>query len=182
MYTPILGSTTFHLLLAQFDRDLAEGVHAKGCPCGHPLDYARYERKPRGGPANLPDECRIRHSLCCRKDGCRQRRLPPSLLFLGRRVYLGTAVVLISALAEGATPRRMKTLRAMIGASPATIERWQRWWREVFPVRAAGHLVRARLVGLDMAQLPRSLLERLEGVLVGRVLWVLRLLAGEHDP
>ena len=147
-----------------------------------PARLHRYARKPRGGPPNLPDECRVRHSLCCRKDGCRKRRLPPSVLFLDRRVYLGTAVVLVSALAEGATPPRMRTLQRMIGASAPTIARWQKWWREAFPQRAAGQLVRARLVdGLDAARLPRSLLLRLEGVLVGRVLWVLRLLAGEHD-
>lgn len=182
MYTPIIGSTTLHLLFARFDRDLAARVHAAGCPCGHPLDYSRYARKPRGGPPDLPEECCVRQSLCCRKDGCRKRRTPPSILFLGRRVYLGAAVVLISALAEGATARRLKTLRAMLGASAPTIARWRRWWTEVFPHHEAGQLVRARLAwGLDKTRLPRSLLLCLEGVLVGRVVWVLRLLAGEHD-
>lgn len=77
----------------------------------------------------------------------------------------------------------MKTLRARIGASPPTIARWRQWWCETFPVSAVGQLVRGRLVGgLDVARLPRSLLEYVPGPLVGRVVWVLRVLAGMHDP
>jgi hypothetical protein len=131
----------------------------------------------------LPDECWKRRDLCCRREGCRSRRKPPSVLFLERRVYLASVVVLISALAHGATPGRMKTLRARIGASPPTIARWRQWWCETFPVSRVGQLLRARLVGaLDVARLPRNLLECGSGPLVGRVAWVLRVLAGIHDP
>lgn len=183
MYTPIIGSTTFHVLLARFDRDLAAGVRARGCPlCEGPLDVSNYTRKPRGGPKDLPDECRIRNSLCCRREGCRTRRKPPSVIFLDRRVYTTAAIVLVSTLAEGATPRRLKSLLRMIGASRPTITRWQQWWRETFPKSEVGQLTRARLAGgLDVGRLPRSLLESVPGPLVERVAWVLRLLARQND-
>jgi hypothetical protein len=35
-----------------------------------------------------------RTSFCCHRDGCRERATPPSVVFLGRRVYAGAAVVL----------------------------------------------------------------------------------------
>ena len=98
-------------------------------------------------------------------------------------MYLSTVTVLISALAEGATGRRMKSLRARIGASAPTILRGQRWWRETFPTTAAGQRLRARLGGrLDVDRLPRILLECTPDPLIGRVVWVLRVLAGMHDP
>lgn len=97
-------------------------------------------------------------------------------------MYLSTVVVLISALAEGATERRVKSLQARIGASPPTLARWQRWWRETFPTTAVGQRVRARLAdGLDVDRLPRSLLECAADPLIGRVAWILRVLAGMHD-
>jgi hypothetical protein len=38
-----------------------------------------------------------RFSFCCDRDGCRNRATPPSVRFLGRKVYLGAVVMLISA-------------------------------------------------------------------------------------
>lgn len=183
MFKPIIGSTKFYELLAKFDRDLAADVQAEGCPnCASRLDVAKYDRKPRGVPENLPAECRVRNSLCCRREGCRKRRKPPSVLFLERRVYTATAVVLVSALTEGATPRRMKTLRNMIGASAKTLVRWRQWWREMFPESDTARRLRARMAeGLDMSRLPRSLLECVLEPLLERVAWVLLLLAGQHS-
>ena len=185
MYAPIIGSKLFLRFLAELDRDLAAITQAKRCRyCAAALDVSDYERKPRGGPRDLPDECKRRRSLCCRRDGCRTRHTPPSLVFLDRRVYLGVVVVLLAALADGATPRRRKTLQAMIGASAPTIARWQTWWAEVFPTSPTWKAARAFFAGgIDTARLPRSLLERWpDDALVVRVLHVLRLLSGEHDP
>jgi len=44
-------------------------------------------------------------SFCCALDGCRSRATPPSLRFLGRKVYLAAIVVLIAILRHGATAR-----------------------------------------------------------------------------
>jgi len=81
------------LALLLFDRDLAEGYRLEGCPCGGSLHRAAYVRKPRGVPWGLPEGFCIRESFCCSREGCRRRLTPPSLRFLGRRVYLGAVVV-----------------------------------------------------------------------------------------
>jgi hypothetical protein len=184
VYTPIIGSKPFHEFLASLDRDLADQVRARRCRrCEGPLDASNYGRKPRGAPRDLPEACKKRHSLCCRIDGCRKRHKPPSIVFLDRRVYLGAVVVLIAALAEGATPRREKKLRAMIGASAPTIARWSAWWTDQFPVSVAWRKGQARFAErIDPVRLPRALLERWPGPLVGRIFGVLWLICGEHDP
>ena len=82
-------------------------------------------RKPRGTPAQLSEHQRLRLSFCCDRDGCRKRVLPPSVRFLGRRVYLGAVVVLISAMRQGPTPRRVSELSKRFGADESTIARWQ---------------------------------------------------------
>jgi hypothetical protein len=86
--------------LEEFDRQIAEAVAATGCRhCGGPLHQGNYKRKPRGGNvAEVGEAFRLRHSLCCGREGCRKRALPPSLRFLGRRVYLEAVVLLASAL------------------------------------------------------------------------------------
>ena len=59
-------------------------------------------RKPRGRPLGLGPEDDWRLSFCCAVDGCRTRATPPSLRFLGRKVYLATIVVLVAIMREGA--------------------------------------------------------------------------------
>jgi hypothetical protein len=88
----VLQDVRFHELLLRFDQDLAAAVRAGGCAsCQAVLHSARYARKPRGVPEGLgPQYCQCL-SLCCARDGCRQRATPPSLRFLGRKVYLGGA-------------------------------------------------------------------------------------------
>jgi hypothetical protein len=93
----VLGEEWFARLL-EFDRKIAEAVAAEGCRhCGGPLHQGNYERKPRGGQiAEAGEAFRLRHSLCCGREGCRKRALPPSLRFLGRRVYLEAVVLFAS--------------------------------------------------------------------------------------
>lgn len=105
---------------------------AKGCPyCGGPLHQGNYERKPRGGPAGLPEEFSVRFSLCCGREGCRRRVLPRSVLFDGRRVYWRMVILVVIALREqrpyGAT---MDRLKAELGVDAKTVRRWQAWYRE----------------------------------------------------
>ena len=72
--------------------------------CGGPLHYANYPRKPRGGPPDLDEVFEIRYSLCCGREGCRRRLLPPSVRFWGRRVYWAPVVLIITALRQGRNP------------------------------------------------------------------------------
>ena len=91
---------------------------------------AQYRRKPRGRPAGLGDEHDWRFSFCCARDGCRTRKTPPSLRFLGRKVYLAAMVVLIAIMREGVTAARMRQLSGLVGVDRRTVERWREWWRD----------------------------------------------------
>lgn len=161
-----LGEEWFARLEA-FDRQIADAVAAGGCRhCGGPLHQGNYERKPRGGHiAEAGEAFTLRHSLCCGREGCRKRALPPSLRFLGRRVYLEAAVLLASALA-----RAIETLRLtseVTGVPARTLRRWHGWWTETFPSSGVWTELRARFVPPPPAEseLPRSLIERARAVL-----------------
>jgi hypothetical protein len=162
----ILGEEWFASLEA-FDRQIAEAVAAEGCRhCGGPLYQGNYERKPRGGHiAEAGEAFTLRHSLCCGREGCRKRALPPSLRFLGRRVYLEAVVLAASALAMALETLRMA--REVTGVPARTLRRWHGWWTEAFPSSAVWTQLRARFVPPPPveSELPRSLLERAESVL-----------------
>lgn len=142
------------------DRDLAERTRARGCPCGGALHVAWFERKPRGAVGLDDPEFRVRFSFCCDQDGCRQRATPPSVRFLGRRVFLGAVVVLLSALRQAPTPTRMNELVRHFRVDVRTVQRWQLFWKEAFPVSRCGRLLRARLPGLE-GLLPLALFDRI---------------------
>jgi len=112
LYSTLLADATFHELLLVFDQDIAIATRRGRCPlCSSVLhSSAQYRRKPRGRPAGLGEEHDWRFSFCCARDGCRARRTPPSLRFLGRKVYLAAIVVLIAIMREGATAARMRQL------------------------------------------------------------------------
>ena len=99
MYQALLADVRFHQLLLNFDHDMADTARGQGCSCGGVLHSARYRRKPRGLPTGLDKNAYCwRFSFCCAVDGCRHRATPPSLRFLGGRVYLATTVVMLSAM------------------------------------------------------------------------------------
>jgi hypothetical protein len=134
MYHEWPRSSTFWLFLFAIDYDLARVNKEKACPCGGRLHCANYPRKPRGvSDAEAADSLRYRFSFCCAREGCRQRMTPPSVRFLGRRVYVAAVVVLVSAMRHGPSPRRVRELSEHFGADRRTIERWQVYWREHFP-------------------------------------------------
>jgi hypothetical protein len=160
-HTPLLDARVFSVLL-MVDHEIADEVRAAGCPCGGTLHSARYRRKPRGGlPAELrPQYCR-RESFCCAREGCRKRTTPPSVRFLGRRVYLAAVVVLVSAMTGGVTARRAQAMRSLVGVSPRTLQRWRAWWLKAFPGTTFWKEARARLTPpMEERRLPASLLER----------------------
>ena len=132
MYQTLLRDASFYELLARIDFDLAETTRVSGCTCGGRLHQAHYRRKPRGGPSGLCKRTSIRLSFCCSEEGCRRRRMPPSLRFLGRKVFFGVVVLLVPVLREGPTVERLRRLEEVFQVSPRTARRWQRWWREEF--------------------------------------------------
>jgi hypothetical protein len=133
MYHDSPRSASFWSFLLTVDEDLAEEARKQGCSCGGRLHSANYQHKPRGTPYQLPEPQRLRLSFCCNSDGCRKRATLPSVRFLGRKVYLATIVILVSAMRQGPTPRRVRELSKRFGANESTITRRQTFWREHFP-------------------------------------------------
>jgi hypothetical protein len=178
MDTALLADGRLRKVLQHFDDDLAAECRAGGCRrCNGVLHSARYPRKPRG-LRGLSPEYGWRSSFCCARRECRKRATPPSLRFLGRKVYLGAVVVLIAALRCGLTPTRMRYLEELVGVNRRTIGRWRRWWCEElidtpFWRAASGTL----MPPVQRAQLPASLLERFTGSALERLLWLLRFIA-----
>jgi len=158
----LLDSGSFWSLLLSIDKDLAERTRQKSCTCGGRLHCANYPRSPRGGPHDLPEEYHRRFSFCCDRDGCRKRMTPPSVRFLGRKVYLSAVVILISAMRHGPTPRRVRELSRLFGVDAATIGRWQAFWRDHVSRTPFWKVARGRLVPIiEISTLPLSLLEAL---------------------
>jgi hypothetical protein len=181
MYTPLLSDVQFHRILWQLDEQSAQELKAQGCrrgDCRGALHSARYLRKPRGMPAALHGcEC-WRLSFCCAKDGCRGRTTPPSLRFLGPKVYLAGVVTVITAMRCGVTPARMQRLNELVGVSRQTVLRWQRWWRERLPESAFWRSSCGAFgSAVQLCELPVSLLEQFAGTIEERLLALLRFLA-----
>jgi len=174
----ILRDTRFYELLLSFDRQIADAAHADRCQkCGAALHWGSYERKPRGAAAGLDPEHRRRFSLCCAADGCRKRETPGSLRFLGRKVYFGAMVVLISAMQSGLNPVRMKRLKALVGVSRRTVMRWRDWWRTVFTDSPFWRAHRALAPAANAPDLPASLLQSFDGAIERQLISLLRFLA-----
>jgi hypothetical protein len=141
-------------LQEKIDTDLTEKVREGGCLlCGGALHRSDYVRKPRGGP--LWDS---RFSLCCAREGCRKRHTPPSVRFLGRRVYVAVVVVLVSAMNLGLKPQRVQALRESLGVDRRTLARWRDWWLGHFVNSSFWRQARARFMpSLCQKTLPLSL-------------------------
>lgn len=180
MYAPMLDDVQFHRILQELDEKTAAEVKAQGCTkpgCEGVLHLARYRRKPRGMARALDGSECWRQSFCCAKDGCRGRVRPASLIFLGRKVYLGVAVTVVTAMRCGVTPARMKRLKQWVGVSRQTVLRWERWWRELLPKTPFWRVACGALSSpVESCALPLSLLERFTGKASERVLDLLRFL------
>ena len=164
MYSTLLTDATFHDLLLAYDRDLADNTRQAGCACGGVLHSARYPRKPRPPLAWLRAEHHLRFSFCCAVDGCRSRATPPSLRFLGRKVFLATIVVVVSIMQHGISEPRMRRLIQSVNVDRRTIARWRRWWREIFTATPFWQNARAAfLPPVDAERVPAALLARFSG-------------------
>ena len=175
----LLRDASLYDQLLTFDHDLAAEARAAGCAfCGGILHSARYPRKPRGGIDDLGPGYATRLSFCCAVDGCRRRTTPPSVRYLGRRVYLGAVVVLVTAMLGGITATRAAQLREWLGVSVRTLKRWRVWWRETFVASPFWRSAQGRFMPpVVIEALPASLLERFAGDERTRLLHALVFLA-----
>lgn len=161
MLSELLRKASLFRFLLCIDIDLAKQVQEKGCPyCKKALHTAYYQRKPRGGPPDIPPECLIRRSLCCSDEACRRRTLPPSSLFLGRRVYWGSVVIIVMTLRQGrAQGESLARLERMFGICRQTLKRWKAFFRDEFPQSPTWKRLRGNVIStVSDAELPGALL------------------------
>jgi hypothetical protein len=147
-------------LLSELDEQTTLRVAASGCPtCGGRLHRGDYLRKPRCGLIALVTDGDVRRtSLCCERDGCRKRALPPSLRFLGRKVYVGPVILLACAFAQLTT---LAGAYRTTGIGRRTVRRWRGWWRNDYAESRHFEQVRGRLMPpVEPHQLPLALWER----------------------
>jgi hypothetical protein len=174
LYQAVLSDASFLDLLYAFDLDLAAKAQAERCPvCGGALHWASYWRKPRGVLAAACAEFCRRFSFCCAVRDCRKRLTPPSLRFLGPKVYLAIAVILLTAMRQRATGDRQPP-----PADRRTLGRWRRWWRTTFAEGAFWRAAKAAFMPpADAADLPAVLLDRFIGGAKQKILALLKFLA-----
>src|SRR5271170_3040689 len=117
----------FFAVLEQIDEGTVRHVAAAGClKCDGPLHRSDYDRKPRGALiAPAGEGFVVRFSLCCGREGCRKRSTPPSLRFLGRRVYLGVVVIVASLVTQAL--ESAEASRPVTGVPTRTTRRWVGW-------------------------------------------------------
>jgi len=158
----LLQDLKFFQLLFRIDVELAAQARAGGCPfCDGLLHCADYPRKPRACLPEVQDEFATRFSFCCNL--CRKRCTAMSVRFLGRRVYLGLAVVLVSARHAGQIPAAVR-LGVALSVPIRTLERWRKWWREQFPLTPLWQAQCARFMPpIALLDLPGEFLERFTG-------------------
>jgi hypothetical protein len=178
MFDPFEMRREFFEGLTAVDEAIVRRAGAEPCrDCGGRLHRGDYPRKPRGGVVSVEAEgFDRRFSLCCGREGCRHRATPPSVRFLGRRVYIGAVVVMASAVMLATMVANAAV--AATGVPARTTRRWLRWWRGPFTTSAAFADLSARLVPAPARlQLPVSVLERLHGEPAERVAKLLTWLA-----
>ena len=148
--------------LVAIDEAIVERAAAEPCrDCGGPLHRGDYPRKPRLGQlVDAADSFDRRFSLCCGREGCRHRATPPSVRFLGRRVYVGAVVIVASAIAL--TTIAASAIVRATGVPARTTRRWLRWWQGPFTTTSPFAELSAHLIPApERRRLPASLLERL---------------------
>jgi len=147
MLTELLQKASLFSLLNRIDMDLARQHQQGGCPyCGGPLHQANYPRKPRGEPDDIPEDCLLRLSLCCGREGCRRRSLPPSTRFMGRRVYWGCVILVVMTLRQNRPDGvSVKKLKRLLGVTRKTLKRWATYFRDEFPSSAQWQRLRGRV-------------------------------------
>lgn len=179
-----LADPEIYQFVEKVDLDLAEIVREAGCIfCSGTLHRAFYKRKPRGVDAWPRDEEPRRCSFCCDQRDCRRRHTPPSVRFMGRRVYAGLVVMLVSAMVHGLKPHRVEALREKLGIDRRTLERWRQWWAVIFVDSSFWKEARARfLPPLKHSTMPLPLCEAFQIERRDRLLDLLKFLSPLTTP
>ena len=168
-------SKLFHI-----DQQIAEKVRLDGCQRCHggSLHVANYPRKPRGEHRDVlgPHYSR-RVSFCCAV--CRLRTTPPSVRFLGRKVYLGAVITVISAGSDALSEEQLHDLIQALNLPAQTRHRWRRWWSVQFPASQCWRALSGWFSPPVIAnRLPGEWLVRLHGVDLGsRLVQLLQLVS-----
>ncbi len=177
-YAPL--DSSFWVKLFHIDQQIAEQVRLNGCQRCHggPLHVANYPRKPRGEHRDVlgPHYSR-RLSFCCAV--CRLRTTPPSVRFLGRKVYLGALITLISAGSDALSEEQLHCLIEALNLPANTRHRWRRWWSLQVPASRCWQALSGWFSPPVIAtRLPGELLTRLNGVdLSSRLVQLLQLIS-----
>lgn len=162
MLLKALRKVSIFCSLHRRDVEMSEKVRKGGCPhCRGALHLAVYKRKPRGSPVEIPAQYCVRISLCCGRPGCRRRVLPPSCLFMGRKVHWRVAILVAMALRQSrACKMTVEMLEEVCGVPVRTVVRWTAFFRDEFPQSRAWQRVRGRVSPeVSDTGLPGSLLE-----------------------
>ncbi len=147
----------FHRLYA-IDKNIAEQYRKRPCPyCDGPLHFANYSRKPRGEPDGISEDFFIRFSLCCGKEGCRRRLIPPSCRFLDRKVYWHAAILVIISEYQNKEFSIFK-LAKLFNVSRNTIARWINFYHDIFPYSPEWQKIRGQVdARIKNTELPSNL-------------------------
>lgn len=160
MISELLQKVSIFRVLHQIDTDLSKKHQQQRCPyCNGPLHQSNYERKPRGGPNLIPDQYMIRHSLCCGREDCRRRTLPPSCRFMGRRVYWSCVILVVMTLRENREDGQiLRRLLNELEISRETFKRWIVYFRDEFPAGSRWQRLRGRIsAAIGNNELPGAL-------------------------
>lgn len=160
----------FLAALGEVDEERARRVQLERCAhCGGPLDRADFPRKPRGELGEAAEAYQRRISLCCRNEGCRRRATPPSVRFLGRKLYFAALVVIASTIGRDAVLVGRGRMREVRGVPVRTVRRWLGWWQTAFALSAFWIEAKSLFaVPIAIEGLPASLLARFgDGALGG---------------
>ena len=103
--------------------------------------------------------------------------------FLGRRVYAGLVVVLVTVMINGLKPGRVRRIREALQIDSRTVKRWRQWWLDSFVRSSFWKSARARFMPpLSERTLPLSLWLRFQLAGRDRLLAVLQFLRPITTP
>jgi hypothetical protein len=103
--------------------------------------------------------------------------------FLGRRVYAGLVVVLVTVMIHGLKPGRVRQIRQTLQIDSRTLKRWRQWWLDSFVRSSFWKAARARFMPpLSERTLPLSLWLRFKLEGRDRLLAVLQFLRPITTP
>ena len=107
--------------------------------------------------------------------------------FLGRKVYAGFVVVLVSTMVHGLNAERVRRIRELLNTDDRidrrTLERWRQWWLNTFVRCSLWKEARARFMPpVCEKTLPNSLCARFQIDERARLLALLKFLAPITTP